>query len=107
ADGPVSGTARPGDDVFRCEISRHIWDTRYRFRDGERVIDQTIDDTWWRISRALAGAESQDRETWAGRFHAVLAGFRFLPGGRIQAGAGTGRQVTLFNCFVMGRVEDS
>ncbi len=93
--------------MFRCEISRHIWDTRYRFRDGERVIDQTIDDTWWRIARALAGAESQDRETWAGRFHAVLAGFRFLPGGRIQAGAGTGRQVTLFNCFVMGRVEDS
>ena len=33
--------------------------------------------------------------------------FRFLPGGRIQAGAGTARNVTLFNCFVMGTIEDS
>ncbi|HSH41011.1 MAG TPA: adenosylcobalamin-dependent ribonucleoside-diphosphate reductase, partial [Arenicellales bacterium] len=30
-----------------------------------------------------------------------------LPGGRIQAGSGTDRRVTLFNCFVMGRIEDS
>ena len=29
-------------------------------------------------------------------------GFEFLPAGRILAGAGTGRAVTLFNCFVMG-----
>ena len=33
--------------------------------------------------------------------------FQFLPGGRIQAGAGTNRDVTLFNCFVMGTIEDS
>ena len=32
--------------------------------------------------------------------------FQFLPGGRIQAGAGTDRDVTLFNCFVMGTIED-
>ena len=30
-----------------------------------------------------------------------------MPGGRIQAGAGTARQVTLFNCFVMGTIADS
>ena len=28
------------------------------------------------------------------------------PPGRITAGAGTGRKVTLFNCFVMGTVPD-
>ena len=33
--------------------------------------------------------------------------FRFLPGGRILAGAGTRRRVTLFNCFVMGQIDDS
>jgi ribonucleoside-diphosphate reductase alpha chain len=32
---------------------------------------------------------------------------RFLPGGRILAGAGTDLDVTLFNCFVMGRIDDS
>ena len=35
-----------------------------------------------------------------------MADFAFLPAGRILAGAGTGRAVTLFNCFVMGRIED-
>ena len=39
-------------------------------------------------------------------FYQVLEDFRFLPAGRILAGAGTGRRVTLFNCFVMGNVED-
>ncbi|MCB2133020.1 MAG: adenosylcobalamin-dependent ribonucleoside-diphosphate reductase, partial [Rhodobacteraceae bacterium] len=33
--------------------------------------------------------------------------FRYLPAGRITAGAGTGRSVTLFNCFVMGTIPDS
>jgi ribonucleoside-diphosphate reductase alpha chain len=41
------------------------------------------------------------------RFLDILQDFKFLPGGRIQAGAGTARNVTLFNCFVMGPIEDS
>jgi len=32
-----------------------------------------------------------------------MSDFRFLPAGRVVAGAGAGRQVTLFNCFVMGQ----
>lgn len=67
----------------------------------------TIEDTWRRIATALAAVEPNGREGWAERFHGILEGFRFLPAGRIQAGAGTLHQVTLFNCFVMGVVEDS
>ena len=40
-------------------------------------------------------------------FAQALAGYRFLPAGRILAGAGTDRAVTLFNCFVMGTIPDS
>ena len=36
----------------------------------------------------------------------ALSDFQFLPAGRILAGAGTGRTVTLFNCFVMGTIPD-
>src|SRR5208283_1327815 len=39
-------------------------------------------------------------------FYAALEEFRFLPAGRILAGAGTNRRVTLFNCFVMGDIGD-
>ena len=94
-------------DPFLTEISRHIWDSKYRFRDGDRVHDQTVDDTWQRIARTLAGVEKGDWARWEKHFYEVLRDFRFLPGGRIQAGAGTGRRVTLFNCFVMGTIEDS
>ena len=95
------------NDPFIADISRHIWNTKYRFRDGEAIHDRTIEDTWRRIARALASVEKQERAAWEQRFYEALAGFRFLPGGRIQAGAGTNRRVTLFNCFVMGVVEDS
>lgn len=96
-----------GKDPFIAEISRHIWDSKYRFRDGGRVHDRTVDDSWRRIARTLGGAEKSDWARWEKHFHEALQDFKFLPGGRIQAGAGTGRRVTLFNCFVMGTIEDS
>jgi ribonucleoside-diphosphate reductase alpha chain len=89
------------------EISRHIWDTKYRYRPRAGEGDRTIEDTWRRIATALAAVEPADQPLWAERFYGTLAGFRFLPAGRIQAGAGTPHQVTLFNCFVMGVIEDS
>jgi hypothetical protein len=42
----------------------------------------------------------------SGTVPGLLEGFRFLPAGRIQRGRGTPHQVTLFNCFVMGVIED-
>ncbi|MEQ8586316.1 MAG: adenosylcobalamin-dependent ribonucleoside-diphosphate reductase [Thalassobaculaceae bacterium] len=89
-------------------ISTQIWDMKYRLKQGGDVVDATMEDTWTRVATALAEAEKpRERERWAARFRDVLEGFRFLPAGRIVAGAGTGRQVTLFNCFVMGTVPDS
>ena len=63
-------------------------------------------DTWRRVARALAAVEA-DASRWEECFFGLLEDFKFLPGGRIQAGAGTKWHVTLFNCFVMGPVEDS
>ena len=89
-------------------IAEQIWDMKYRLKapDGTPV-DATVAHTWARVALALAEAEAPDRRShWAREFATALAGFRFLPAGRILAGAGTGRKVTLFNCFVMGRIED-
>ncbi|MFP5381325.1 MAG: adenosylcobalamin-dependent ribonucleoside-diphosphate reductase [Gammaproteobacteria bacterium] len=89
------------NDPFHTELSRHIWATRYR-APGEADIRAS----WQRVAHAVAAAEAQDRDAWATRFYALLDDFRFLPGGRILAGAGTGHRVTLFNCFVMGDIAD-
>ncbi|MBS0527462.1 MAG: adenosylcobalamin-dependent ribonucleoside-diphosphate reductase [Proteobacteria bacterium] len=86
-------------------LSQRIWDMKYRFRDASGVGDADLEGTWWRVARALAAPE-RDPEAWAGRFHEALQGFKFLPAGRVIAGAGTGRTVTLFNCFVMGGIPD-
>ncbi|OJZ15609.1 MAG: ribonucleoside-diphosphate reductase, adenosylcobalamin-dependent [Thiobacillus sp. 63-78] len=88
-------------DPFSMEISRHIWETRYRAAD-----EPDIRASWRRVAQAIAQAETDGREQWAGRFATLLDDFRFLPGGRILAGAGTDRRVTLFNCFVMGEISD-
>jgi len=87
-------------------ISQQIWDMKYRFKTPDGApIDKSIEDTWMRVATALAACEA-DPETWRARFYEALDGFKFIPAGRIVAGAGTARSVTLFNCFVMGTVPD-
>jgi ribonucleoside-diphosphate reductase alpha chain len=92
---------------FSAPIAETIWDMKYRLKDADGTpLDTSVEDTWRRIARALAEVED-DREIWEDRFYEALYDFRFLPAGRIIAGAGTGRTVTLFNCFVMGTIPDS
>lgn len=90
-------------------IAEQIWDMKYRLRAADGTpLDQTVADSLARVARALAEAEHPaDRPLWAARFEGALQDFRFLPAGRILAGAGTGRDVTLFNCFVMGDIPDT
>ncbi|HEU0224612.1 MAG TPA: adenosylcobalamin-dependent ribonucleoside-diphosphate reductase [Steroidobacteraceae bacterium] len=86
-------------------VSRFVWEARYRDA-GAQPPETCIEDSWRRVARAVASAE-QDPEQRAREYRDILDDFRFLPAGRILAGAGTGRHVTLFSCFVMGTVEDS
>ena len=87
-------------------ISQQIWDMKYRLKGVDGTpIDRTIEDTWRRVAQALAIPETNP-DLWSDRFYQTLEGFRFLPAGRILAGAGTERRVTLFNCFVMGTISD-
>jgi ribonucleoside-diphosphate reductase alpha chain len=94
-------------DEFPADISRYIWDNKYRLKDPRGRGEISITESWGRIARALAAVEPKDSAAWQQLFLGILRDFKFLPGGRIQAGAGTGRTVTLFNCFVMGAIEDS
>ncbi|WP_372840817.1 adenosylcobalamin-dependent ribonucleoside-diphosphate reductase [Phaeovulum sp.] len=92
---------------FAAPIAEQIWDMKYRLKavDGA-PLDLTVEDSWRRVARALAEGEAEPA-LWEARFYEALEDFKFLPAGRIAAGAGTGRAVTLFNCFVMGTIPDS
>ncbi|MGY6697953.1 MAG: adenosylcobalamin-dependent ribonucleoside-diphosphate reductase [Roseinatronobacter sp.] len=92
---------------FAAPIAEQIWDMKYRYKAADGTpVDQSVEDTWRRIARDLARVEANP-DHWEDKFYAALDDFKFLPAGRITAGAGTGRSVTLFNCFVMGTIPDS
>jgi ribonucleoside-diphosphate reductase alpha chain len=92
---------------FSAPIAEQIWDMKYRLKEADGTpLDAGVEDTWRRIARALAEVED-DKGLWEEKFYTALEDFKYLPAGRIVAGAGTGRSVTLFNCFVMGTVPDT
>ena len=92
---------------FPMAISQQIWDMKYRLKDQNGTfLEQTVQDTWHRIAKALSEVETEPKK-WETIFYNALTDFKFLPAGRITAGSGTKRNVTLFNCFVMGVIPDS
>src|SRR5215472_13739944 len=90
------------------DIARQIWDMKYRLKAADGTpVDRDVADSWARVAMAAAQAEEPGkRREWALSFAEAFSGHRFLPAGRVLAGAGTARNVTLFNCFVMGTIPD-
>jgi len=77
-------------------ISEEIHAMKYRSK-GESFKEAMI-----RVADAL-----KDNEEHYLQFKEVLLDQRFLPAGRVQAAMGAPREVTSFNCFVSGTLEDS
>jgi ribonucleoside-diphosphate reductase alpha chain len=93
---------------FDVALAEEIWTAKYRFATDGGNCDSTFAETAARVAKALAIAEAPDvRALWEERFLRSIEDFRFIPAGRVLAGAGTERSVTLFNCFVMGTIPDS
>jgi len=101
--GPLN-QCPPGTKMTR--LSEEIWKSKYRYSQGTAASESSIVDTWQRVAHAVAAAEV-DPIQWEKTFFSVLSDFLFMPGGRVLAGAGVGKKVTLFNCFVSGPILDS
>ncbi len=92
---------------FDSAVSAHVWRTHYLWAEPGSVPEPAIENTWKRVALAVSGAEPNHQNDWRERFYAMLSDWRFLPGGRTLAGAGTSHRVTLFNCLALGPIEDS
>lgn len=93
---------------FEVALAEEIWTAKYRFAPVDGDGDGSFDETAARVARAVAEAEKPALQSvWELRFRDAIADMRFIPAGRVLAGAGTDRSVTLFNCFVMGTIPDS
>ncbi len=92
--------------------SMDIWDKKYRLKtkDGQ-VVDETIDDTYSRVARALSGVEetAEKRSEWFEKFlWALKRGV--IPAGRIISNAGAQEHkpaTSTINCTVSGSIRDS
>ncbi len=89
--------------LFSEPVSELFWNTRYRGGADEPSVEAS----WDRVAMTLSTPELHHRDAWRERFAQILSHFRFLPGGRILAGAGSQRRTTMFNCFAMGTLHDS
>lgn len=68
------------------------WDAWFRWREGGDLRDLSIEDTWRRVSIALASIEpGREATTWQARFMDALALWRLLPDERMFKSAGTGQ----------------
>ncbi|MFZ0266069.1 adenosylcobalamin-dependent ribonucleoside-diphosphate reductase [Caulobacter sp.] len=93
--------------AFDNPFAGEIWASKYRFAPSNGGGDASVVETWNRVAHAVAQAEAPKlRRGFQAEVMTALSDFQFLPAGRILAGAGTARAVTLFNCFVMGRTPD-
>lgn len=74
-----------------------VFTDRYAMKDTKgQAIEKSPEEMWFRVANAMALEEGELVE-----FVDLLSNFKFVPGGRILAGAGTKNQVTYFNCFVV------
>ncbi|MGB9781082.1 adenosylcobalamin-dependent ribonucleoside-diphosphate reductase [Caldanaerobacter sp.] len=70
---------------------------RYALKDREgKPVEKKPEEMFKRVAKAIATNEKEEE-----MFYKVMSEWKFIPGGRILAGAGTGREVTYFNCFVI------
>ncbi|HEX8931964.1 MAG TPA: ribonucleotide reductase N-terminal alpha domain-containing protein, partial [Patescibacteria group bacterium] len=91
-------------------VRNKVFLDRYSLKDEQgNPLEKTPEEMWRRVARAIAGVEKKatDKKKWEEKFYGVMEDFKFLPGGRIFSGAGTGFDVTYFNCFVIPNPPDS
>lgn len=83
---------------------------RYSMKDATgESLERRPEEMWWRVANGIAHEEktAELRKAWARKFYGAMESFKFVPGGRILSGAGTGFEVTFFNCYVIPSPKDS
>src|SRR5256712_7731372 len=110
---PATTTEQPTNSPKMTQlegIRQKVFMDRYSLKDPSgQPLEFYPEQLWARVARGIASVEETEelREVWEKRFNEALTNFQFVPGGRILAGAGSGHQVTFYNCYVISSPEDS
>lgn len=90
-------------------IREKVFLDRYSLKDkAGNPIEKNPEEMWRRVARGISQVEKRGkRKEWEEKFYSAMEDFKFVPGGRVLAGAGTGYAVTFYNCFVIPSPPDS
>ncbi|ARP43448.1 ribonucleotide reductase [Geobacillus sp. 47C-IIb] len=100
------------DDEYRHVLEGEEAETGIVLRSLD-IIDKPLEIFYEQIAKrnatGLAAVEKTEekRNEWFQKFYEELSSMNFVPAGRVLYGAGSGKEVTYFNCYVMPFVKDS
>lgn len=91
-------------------LSQTVFTDRYSLKDEDgNPLEEYPEQMWMRVARGISQFERTKtlQKKWEKKFYKVMKDFKFVPAGRILSGAGTGYEVTFFNCYVIPSPPDS
>lgn len=106
----VTPAPMPANPMILTDVRKKVFTDRYSWKDEDgNPIETYPDQMWSRVAKAIASVEKTPalKKEWEEKFFHILSGFKFLSGGRILSAAGTGYEVTFYNCFVIPSPKDS
>ncbi len=92
------------------DLRKTVFMDRYSLRDADDTpMEQYPEQMWTRVAKGVSQFEKNKtlQAKWEKKFYSVMKDFKFVPAGRILSGAGTGYEVTFFNCYVIPSPSDS
>ncbi|MCL5019026.1 MAG: ribonucleoside-diphosphate reductase, adenosylcobalamin-dependent, partial [Patescibacteria group bacterium] len=91
-------------------IRQKVFLDRYALKDkAGKALEKSPDQMWKRIARGVSSFERDEKtaKVWQKKFYWAMEDFKYVPGGRILSGAGSGYKVTFYNCYVLPSPKDS
>ncbi len=101
------------------KIDREAREVVVKLRDGtletrsidhvDKPLETMPEQMFERIAKHIASVENTDelKQEWEGRFRELMNDWKYVPAGRIFTGAGTGQNLTFYNCYVIPSPRDS
>jgi ribonucleoside-diphosphate reductase alpha chain len=119
--GGKFGDSRKAKGFFKSDVDllektklkglrKTVFMDRYSVKgDKGEAKEMYPEQMWYRVARGIAQFEPtlKLQRKWNRRFYDLMKDFKFVPAGRILSGAGTGYEVTFFNCYVLPSPSDS
>lgn len=81
----------------------------HAFEHVDKPLETKPEQMFDRIAKHIASVEAttEKQQEWEEKFRNLMEDWKYVPAGRIYTGAGTGQNLTFYNCYVIPSPKDS